>query len=110
MIHLTAGTKIHLAIKPADFRCGIDGLAAVCRQQLRQDPADGKLFVFINRSKTMIRVLVYDGSGFWLMTKRLSKGKFTGWPQKNQALSMIAATELKILLSGNDPSLFQQVS
>lgn len=64
------------AINPADFRCGIDGFVAICRRQLAQDPRSGILFVFINRNKTMIRALSYDGTGFWLMTKRLSKGKF----------------------------------
>ncbi|HCE3039112.1 IS66 family insertion sequence element accessory protein TnpB [Vibrio parahaemolyticus] len=64
MIHLTAESKILLATQPADFRCGIDGLAALCRHQLKQSPRSGTLFVFTNRRQTMLRALCYDGSGF----------------------------------------------
>ena len=97
MIHLTADTRILLATKPVDFRTGFDGLAAVCRGRLASDPRSGTLFVFINRNKTMIRTLAYDGTGFWLMTKRLSKGKFQGWPKSNNALSAVAAKQLRQL-------------
>lgn len=100
MIQLTAQTHILLATEPADFRCGIDGLAARCRHQLAQDPRTGTVFVFINRSKTMVRALTYDGTGFWLMTKRLSKGRFQGWPGGNQALNPMAAQHLRGLLTG----------
>jgi transposase len=91
MIHLTAETQIMIAIAPADFRSGIDGFVARCRQQLKQDPRSGALFVFINRNKTMVRSLSYDGTGFWLMTKRLSKGKFQRWPKSNDTLNPVAA-------------------
>ncbi|HCG6158253.1 MULTISPECIES: IS66 family insertion sequence element accessory protein TnpB [Vibrio] len=57
MIHLTAQTQILLAIKPADFRCGIDGFVALCRHQLKQEPRSGTLFVFTNRRRTMLRAL-----------------------------------------------------
>jgi transposase len=78
MIHLTTDTPILLATQPADFRQGIDGLAQLCRGRLASDPRSGTLFVFINRSNTMIRTRVYDGSGFWLMTKRRLKENFRG--------------------------------
>ena len=97
MIHLTADTHILLAIQPADFRQGIDGLAAVCRSRLASDPRSGVLFVFINRNKTMVRSLSYDGTGFWLMTKRLSKGKFQGWPSSNNVIHPLAAKKLRQL-------------
>lgn len=99
MILLTANTPILLAVKPADFRCGIDGFVAICRQQLKQDPRSGILFVFINRKKTMIRALSYDGTGFWLMTKRLSKGNFSNWPTAKEAISPMQAKHLRLLLS-----------
>ena len=106
MIHLTTQTKILLATKPADFRAGIDGLAAVCRDRLSSDPRCGTLFVFINRNKTMIRTLAYDGTGFWLMTKRLSQGKFKDWPKNHSSTNPVAAKYLRALLLGNgiDPS------
>lgn len=103
MIHLTADTAILVATQPVDFRQGIDGLAAVCRSTLFSEPRSGVLFVFINRSKTMIRILAYDGNGFWLMTKRLSTGKFPCWPHAHQPVSPLAAKQLRQLLSG-DPS------
>ena len=56
------------------------------------------LFVFINRSKTIVRILSYDGTGFWLLTKRLSKGKFTGWPKEGSPLSAMTAKHLHRLL------------
>tara|TARA_R110000868_G_scaffold8038_13_gene41682 strand:+ start:407 stop:745 length:339 start_codon:yes stop_codon:yes gene_type:complete len=100
VIHLTAHTPIMIATQPADFRMGIDGLAALCRSRLTQEPRSGILFVFINRNKTMIRTLAYDGTGFWLMTKRLSKGKFHCWPNVNSTVHSFAATQLRQLLSG----------
>lgn len=104
MIMLHAQTPILLATQPADFRLGIDGLVALCKKRLAQEPRNGTLFVFINRSKTMIRALSYDGNGFWLMTKRLSKGKFTGWPRSNEQLTRYRATQLRQLLAGCTPS------
>jgi hypothetical protein len=100
MIHLTSNTNILIATQPADFRQGIDGLAAVCKQRLTCEPRSGTLFVFINRNKTMVRALVYDNNGFWLMTKRLSKGKFSGWPTANKPISHMAAKHLRQLLDG----------
>ncbi len=100
MIHLTAQTPILIATAPADFRMGIDGLAALCRGRLAHEPRSGILFVFINRNKTMIRTLAYDGTGFWLMTKRLSKGKFQSWPKVNTPVHPFEAKQLRQLPSG----------
>jgi len=104
MIQLSAHTRILLATQVTDFRKGIDSLVALCRQSLLQDPRSGTYFVFINRSQTMIRVLVYDGSGFWLMTKRLSKGRFQGWPHGTASVSTWDAKQLSRLVLGQDPS------
>lgn len=104
MIQLSAQTRILLATQAADFRQGIDGLVALCRHELHKDPRDGTYFVFINRRKTMVRVLVYDGTGFWLMTKRLSKGKFQGWPKAASPLSAMEAKHLSRLVLGHDPA------
>ena len=99
MIQLKADTVIQLAVKPADFRKGIDGFAGICWQHLEADPQSGTLFVFINRNRTMIRALRYDGTGFWLMTKRLSKGRFMGWPASDHAIEPLQAKVLRALLS-----------
>jgi len=74
---------------------------------LAQDPRDGTLYVFINRARTMIRALVYDQGGFWLMTKRLSAGRFTGWPVAGVAVSGATACELRVLLAGGSWSVAQ---
>ncbi len=100
MILLTHQSPILLGVTPSDFRKGIDGFVAQCRNTLGQDPNDGTIFVFINRAKTMIRALSYDGTGYWLMTKRLSRGKFTGWPTGQEALSPASARQLRMLISG----------
>lgn len=98
MIPVTASTPVLVAVQPVDFRRQMDGLIAHCRQVLSVEPMSGGLFVFINRSKTMVRVLVYDGNGFWLMTKRLSKGKFAGWPSIHQPSAAFSARKLMQLL------------
>jgi transposase len=103
MILLHADTPILLATQPADFRKGIDGIQAICQVELAQDVRSGTLFVFINRSKTMVRALAYDGTGFWLMTKRLSRGKFSGWPTGEQSVNPLAAKQLRSLLLGAAP-------
>lgn len=100
MIHLTASTPIRLAREPADFRTGIDGLVARCQQHLQQDPRSGTLYVFINRRATMIRILTYEQNGYWLMTKRLSQGRFRGWPRAGEAVSVWQAVQLRTLLAG----------
>ena len=66
MLQLTPQSRVFLACEPADFRRGIDGLAALCRQQLGEDPMGGGIFVFRTRRGTSLKLLCYDGQGFWL--------------------------------------------
>jgi transposase len=66
MLQLTPQTRILLATEPVDFRKGIDGLAAVCRRVLLEQPLSGTVFVFRNRAGTALKLLCYDGQGFWL--------------------------------------------
>jgi transposase len=95
--------RVMVASEPLDFRKGIDGTAAVCRQVLDEDPLDGAVFVFRNRAATMVRALVYDGQGFWLMTKRLSQGKYRFWCAGGQQPSRrLEPHELVTLLAGGD--------
>ena len=81
MLQITPQMRILVAVEAVDFRKGIDSLAELCRAKLNADPFSGCLFVFRSRRATSIKVLVYDGQGFWLATKRLSKGRFRWWPQ-----------------------------
>jgi transposase len=95
--------RVLVARAPLDLRKGIDGTAAVCRQALAEDPLCGAVFVFRNRSGTMVRILVYDGQGLWLMTKRLSQGRFRFWCEPEGTPSVSAAAhELVALLAGGD--------
>lgn len=100
MILLTASTPIVLATAPIDFRRGIDGLVALCQYHLHQNPRSGTLYVFINRRATMVRILAYDTNGYWLMTKRLSQGRYHGWPRVGEAVSALQAVQLRQLLAG----------
>ena len=105
MIQVTPHMRVLVAVEPADFRRGIDGLARQCRAVLRSDPFSGVVFVFRNRNRTAVKILVYDGRGFWLCYKRLSKGKFRWWPTSLDSPSIpVEAHELQVLLSGGDPS------
>ena len=105
MIQLTPHMRILVAVEPADFRKGIDGLAQVCREQFRQDPFRGILFVFRNRRATSIKALLYDGQGFWMCQKRLSKGRFGWWPQSSSsATQTLEAHQLGVLLAGGNPA------
>jgi len=110
MIQLTPQMRILVALEPADFRRGIDGLASVCKQTLREDPFSGCVFVFRNRRATALKVLVYDGQGFWLCHKRLSNGRFRWWPTSadpSVAAQKLAAHQLHVLLSAGNPSRTQ---
>jgi transposase len=100
MLALSPQLSIFAATVPVDFRKGIDGLIGLCRQQLFKEPLDGALFLFQNRAKTAIRALCFDGQGFWLITKRLSSGKFRCWPKKQSALDYRA---VQVLFNNGDP-------
>jgi hypothetical protein len=71
MIQITPQMRIVVAVEPVDFRKGIDGLAQVCKDVLKHDPFGGWVFVFRNRLATALKVIVYDGQGFWLCHKKL---------------------------------------
>ncbi len=107
MLQLTPQSRVFLACEPADFRRGIDGLAALCRQRLGADPMDGAIFVFRNRRGTALKVLSYDGQGYWLCQKRLSQGRLTWWPTSAQASERLSARELQILLWNGNPKMVE---
>jgi transposase len=102
MIQITPQMRILAAVDPVDFRKGIDGLAGICHRVLKSDPFSGYVFVFRNRRGTAIKILVYDGQGYWLCQKRLSCGRFHWWPEEG-AVEQLAAHELQMLLWNTDP-------
>jgi transposase len=101
VIALAPPLRVLVAVAPADFRQGIDGLARRVRQVLSDEPMSGALFVFRNRRGTAVKLLAYDGQGFWLCHKRLSQGRFAHWPT-GQPGQVLAAQELAVLLAGGD--------
>ncbi len=103
MIQITPHMRILVAVDPIDFRAGIDGLVALCRQRLDADPFNGGLFVFSNRRRSAIKILTYDGSGFWMCQKRLSSGRLSYWPDGVSPARTLEACELQVLLMGGDP-------
>ena len=106
MIAVTPQTRVLVAVEPADFRKGIDGLCRLCRTMRVDDPFSGVFFVFRNRRATAVKILAYDRQGFWLCQKRLSQGKFPYWPSRernNQDLKPMLAHQLQVLLVGGDP-------
>jgi transposase len=104
MIQITPHMRILVAVEPVDFRKGIDGLVAVCRHKLQSDPFSGTLFVFLNKNRQALRVLVYDGQGFWLCHKRLSKGRFAwNFRSCDESTRDLAAGQLQQLLWNGEP-------
>jgi len=105
MIAVMPQMRLLLAIEPVDFRKGIDGLVAVCRQQLQAEPFGGTVFVFASRNRKSVKILAYDGQGFWLCQKRLSEGRFQWWPRsKGSAVTGVEPHQLQLLLWNGDPS------
>jgi transposase len=106
MIPIASTTQVLVMHEPVSFRCGIDGTVAIARLVLQKEPMDGAMFVFRNKSRQMLRILHYDGSGYWICTKRLSKGCFSAWPQGDGTApcSPLLARELQVLIWGGDPA------
>lgn len=103
MIQITPQMRVLVATEPVDFRSGIDGLTRVTREELERDPFGGVVFVFRNRRSTAIKVLVYDGQGFWLCHKRLSQGRFRYWPRGDRGRTRaLEAHAVQVLLAGGD--------
>lgn len=104
MIQLIPQLRILLACRPVDFRNGIDGLAALCKRALEEDPYSGALFVFRNRRGTALKLLCYDGVGFWLVTRRISEGRIRWWPKStDMPLHTLEAQQLSVLLYNGLP-------
>ena len=106
MIQVPAQASVFVMHESVNFRKGIDGMAAVARVVLGQEPMSGAFFVFRSCGRQMLRILFYDGGGFWLCTRRLSKGTFSNWPTGNgtQPCSPLLARDLQVLIWGGDPS------
>ncbi len=95
-----ANKNVYLACGHTDMRKSINGLAAVVEGSFKLDPFDDALFVFCNRSRDRLKILEWDGDGFWLHFKRLEKGHFK-WPGEGDVATItLTSDELEILLGG----------
>ncbi len=106
MIALSPQTTVYCALEAVDFRKGIDGLAGLCRTVLEKDPMSGSVYLFGNRGRTAVKMLFYDGQGFWLCLKRLSRGRFGWWAEAravDQRTLALMASEVQVLLWNGNP-------
>ncbi|MCB9290699.1 MAG: IS66 family insertion sequence element accessory protein TnpB [Lewinellaceae bacterium] len=101
MMGFTPAQRYYLSREPADMRKSFDGLSGLVRQGLSRDPLSGEVFIFLNRRRTMIKILVWDRSGFVIWSKRLERGTFE-LPSNAQAGASVALSweELVMILEG----------
>ena len=102
MLGFPATLKVCLAVEPADMRKQYDGLWSLAAEHLREDPRQGALFVFTNKRRDRLKLLYWDGTGVWVLAKRLEKGRFT-WPCGSDRRKLALTPEaLTMLLAGID--------
>jgi len=101
MLNVSTPSRIHVYVPAADMRKGVDGLSGIVRSELGADPTDGSLFVFVNRRRDRMKILFFDGGGFWLYYRLLEAGTFEELKNADRSRSIpIDATQLAMLLSG----------
>jgi transposase len=105
VIQIVPHLKVLVALEAVDFRKGIDSLAGLCRQRFEADPFSGVVFVFRNRSGTALKLLVYDGQGFWLCQKRFSKGRLQWWPSSAEVACALPPEQLAVLIYNGLPEV-----
>lgn len=104
MLTFPSSIKVYLAIEACDMRKSFNGLYSLAMEQLREDPRKGSLFAFSNRRRNRCKLLYYDGSGLWVLAKRLEKGTFS-WPRGitgKRSKMLLAPEALGMLLNGID--------
>ena len=101
MIAVPAGFKVLVATRPVDFRKGADGLLALVREALGQDPFSGTIYVFRSRRADRVKIVAWDGSGVVLLWKRLDNGAFK-WPPISDGVMRLSASQLAALVDGLD--------
>lgn len=116
MIQVSPGATIFIAEQPIRFTSRLKGTLAICRDLLAVEPMDGAYVVFRNESGTKLRVLFYDGDGFWLCEKSFSQGRIGFWSETGQPLAEVTAREFAVLLWRGDvrgaafPNLWKRVT
>jgi transposase len=101
MLSLSSDLKIFAYVPPTDMRRGVDGLSGIVRSEFDRDPTDGSLFIFVNRRRDRMKLLHFDGGGFWLYYRVLEAGTFEELrPQDGSCRLQLDSTQLAMLLSG----------
>jgi len=101
MLSLASGVKIFVYTQATDMRKGFNGLSGIVRSEFQADPADGSLFIFINRRRDRMKLLHFDGGGYWLYYRLLEAGTFEDLKPKDDSCRLqIDATQLSMLLAG----------
>ena len=108
MIALPGGVRVLIATRPVDFRKGMDGLAALVKEQLRADPYSGAIFVFRARRADRVKLIVWDGTGLCLYAKRLEQGRFR-WPRVEDGTMRLTPAQLAALIEGLDWTRVQAI-
>ena len=104
MLSFSGSLKVFLALEACDMRKGFNGLYAAVTERLGEDPKNGALFVFCNRRRTRLKILCWDGTGLWVLTKRLEQGTFS-WPKDlapDQTKLALTPQALALLTDGVD--------
>jgi transposase len=104
MLNITGKLDVYLAVEPVDLRKSFNGLYAITRMVLHERPESGALFVFTNRRRNRVKTLYWDGTGMWVMIKRLEKGTFS-WPKgidTDSGKLSLSPEALGLLLDGVD--------
>ena len=99
MLSIPPTVPIFLYTRPADLRKGFDGLSGIVRQEFRSDPLDGSLFLFVNRRRDRLKILHFDGTGYWLYYKLLEAGTFEVIASEGTC-ARLDSTQLAMLLGG----------
>jgi transposase len=99
MLHVPASVAIYVYTQPADLRKGFDGLSGLVRQEFQADPLDGSLFLFFNRRRDRIKILHWDGTGYWIYYKTLESGTFEHIASDEKRVQ-IDSLQLAMLLGG----------
>jgi transposase len=101
MLSFTPATKIYLSSGPTDMRKSFNSLCAIVQNEISKDPLSGHLYVFCNRARNRLKILTWDGSGLWVLAKRLEKGTFS-WPDAGVDVVQMRFEELTQLIAGLD--------
>lgn len=103
MLAFPAAIRIYVAVQPVDMRKSFNGLWSAVSEQLHEDPKSGALFAFINKERTRLKLLYWDGTGVWVLAKRLEQGRFSWAAVTDERAKIALAPEaLSMLVNGVD--------